>query len=721
MNRWESRLRVSLVVSLGLALSSGLFLGCNSEKRPSRSPAAAVNSDRTQLDHLRLLEGMLHGEQRLDSAAFARETVRLLNQWRLAAPGTVEWETDPLVAQWTGALGDEVAKNLASADYFEADARYLRQQAWSGALAQWLPSRQRVADYRLLIDSTLTGLDETQLAAIRQSPTPLADVLAIRYPNLNREQSQQLAAAWVGFDWTIRNVQQDELRDVPGENELSILALVDGRRDLPASMGVPGPGYTQFVDGVLAYGHGDGWQRGRVFLSIAYAMGLDAAWLAVRPSDQTPLGESTPWVVAVKIGDEAFLFDPILGLPIPTANQDGIATWNDVRNDPQLLSRLDVADFERASRSSRGLPYRVSADDLSRVVVLLDIDPAALTERMALLEESLTGSARVQISRFPSREAEQWSEMEGIQAVGLWDVPVLTAVYRRVYEAAVRNRNERVIVDYLFNEQSLEMAGLQTGRHLVMLGRLETAERFSGEVSAKEIFQSMRYTDAFISSLDTDDALRRQFGVDTEGALSVEERTQMTSILKQQLRSTRVVAVLWMGLLHYELGDAGNARQWLGQVEEFDWRESWGDAGRYNLARSFELQRRDEDAAKVYQQIGGPQESGNALRARWLFDRIRSSETTPAEPNVSESESESGSANSEEPSSTEPNSSEPNSSEPSNTEPDNTEPSDQAPSDGTQSDGTQSDPLAPEASSGERGSEANPTAAQDPVSESSGE
>lgn len=623
----------------GLLLAGGLMVGCKDEP-PSRSPAASTSANRTQLDHLRLLEGMLHGEQRLDSAAFGNETVRLLNQWRLNVPSSVEWEADPLLAQWTGALGEEVSKQISSDDYLEADARYLRQQAWADSLSQWLPKKQRVADFLLLLESTLASVSEEQMATLRLSPTPLADLLQIRYPNLTSEQTRDLASAMVAFDWSVRNIQLDELREVPGENELSILALVEGRRDLPASMGVPGPGYTQYVDGVLAHGHGDAWQRGRVFMAIATAMGLETAWLGIRPTEETPLGESTPWVVAVRIGEDAFLFDPVLGLPIPTQANDGIATWNEVRQNPALLSRLDIADFERSGRSTRPLPYRVTAGDLSRVVVLLDVNPSALSERMALLEKSLTGNSRVSLVRYPTVEATNWKELQGIQEVGLWDVSALTAVYRRVYEAAARNRHERVIVDYLFNEQSLEIGGLQTGRHLALLGRFETSERFSGEASAKEIFQAMRYTDAFIDSLDTDGQLRRQFGVDTDGALSVEERNQMTSILKQQLRSVRVVAVLWMGLVHYELGDAGSARQWLSQVEEFDWRESWGDAGRYNLGRAYELQRKDEEAAKVYQQIGGPQEAGNALRARLLFDRVRASSTPPmpdpAEPAATE-------------------------------------------------------------------------------------
>ncbi|MEZ6107007.1 MAG: hypothetical protein R3B96_13035 [Pirellulaceae bacterium] len=166
--------------------------------------------------------------------------------------------------------------------------------------------------------------------------------------------------------------------------------------------------------------------------------------------------------------------------------------------------------------------------------MLLDIDPASLSERMALLEQSLTGTARVAIRRHPSEEAARWEELQGITQVGLWNVPALVPIYRRVYEAAVRSRHERVMENYIFGEQSLEIGGLQVGRHLALLGRFENSGRFSGEKSAKETFQSMRYTDAFIESLKTDDKLRRQFGVDTDGALSVEERDRMTAILQQR-------------------------------------------------------------------------------------------------------------------------------------------------------------------------------------------
>jgi hypothetical protein len=602
-----------------LLAAMSLAVGCD-RGQSTRSPASDVNARRTRVDHLALAIDYLNSDRRLDSRTFAADLTRILNQWSRDSTVTVDWQRDPMSAEWTGPLAAEVASVVESTEFLESDARYLREQAWAKGIVDWIPSRQRPADYRTMLGELTASLSPAQLESIRQSPTPLAELLALRYPRLDATQAKQLARVWGAFDWTVRNIQLDELRDAPGDDEVAVGMLTETRRDLPAQMGVPGPGYTLHVDSVLAYGHGDAWQRGRAFLSLLHAMDIDGAFLAIAPADAAATTTPPrPWAVAARIGDELFLFDPALGLPIPTAAVDGIATWNDVRNDPTLLRKLDVAEFERPGRATRRLDYPVATEDLSRVIALLDIAPSALTSRMARLEASLTGAVRLELTRRPSEEATRWRTIEGLAGVALWEVPVLTVAYRRTFEAAVRYQNEKVLGPFLMTEQSYEMGGLQNGRHLALIGRFEPVERYGSPKGAKEVYLSLRFSEEFIDSLDTNEERRQAFGIDLDGRMTTDDRNRTISILKQQLRMVRTVSALWMGIAHYETGDPGSSRQWLSQVEEFDTQELWAPARRYNEARALESLGKFDEAARELLSASGPQEAGDALRARWLF------------------------------------------------------------------------------------------------------
>lgn len=642
LGSWNSVISRFGFWSLGVALSGLLLLSGCGETVSKSSPAAGDGARRSQVDHLRMLTDYLQSDRRLDPTQFNRQVATLLDQWGRETTQAVTWSLDPLVGGLPENLRAAAGLNELDAMAFSPrDSQYLQQQAWAQSLVPWLSDRQRPADFRYLLFDQLTGLDAAAMTELRAARRPLGWLLQRLYPQLNEEEAASLASAWVAFDWTVRNVQLEPLRDPPTDEEVTLFALAEGDRSVPATMGVPGPGYTRDVDQVIRYGRGDAWQRGRVFLSLVDALGLDGAWLAAASDAQPGRAAERVWAIAVRIGEDAFLFEPRLGLPLPALQGDGIATWSQLRADPKLLRKLDVADYELSGRERRPLPYPVSEADLAQTIVLLDIAPAAVSKRMKLLEGSLTGAGRVRLARDPSAEAERWKTLAGITDVRLWDVPMLTPVYRRVYDTQVRFQNERIMAQHYFEEQCYEFATLQTGRHLAVLGRFEPPERF-GRPGAKEVFQELRYTDEFITSLDTNEQRRQAFGLDVDGRMDLDTRKRYTQVLKDQLRMVRAVSALWMALAHFEMGDPGSAKQWLEQVAEYDTREVWTLSTRYNLARANESLLRYDEAIRGLRGGESPQEAGDALRARLLQQILDRSAKAEGEPNTESTEGAEG-------------------------------------------------------------------------------
>ena len=74
-------------------------------------------------------------------------------------------------------------------------------------------------------------------------------------------QAKALASSQAAFDWTIRNIQIEELLEYPKAAAAGPTAdpgSMDPTADWPPPMrGIPGPGYSKSVWQVLMYGRGD--------------------------------------------------------------------------------------------------------------------------------------------------------------------------------------------------------------------------------------------------------------------------------------------------------------------------------------------------------------------------------------------------------------------------------------------------------------------------------
>ena len=214
----------------------------------------------------------------------------------------------------------------------------------------------------------------------------------------------ELERAKTLFDWTVRNIQLEP----------------DQEGWIP-----------QFPWEVLLFGRGTAVERAWVYVLLLRQLDIDAAVLAVEnggpdspglvPNPQSPIPSVAagsegarqsglrPWCVGVLIDGKVYLFDPLLGLPIPgphgvTRGRDGQlaiqpATLAQVLADDGLLRQMDVGESHL---------YPFKAADLKRLVVLLEASPQSLTRRMKTLESRLTGDRHMVLTTAPSGRARRW-------------------------------------------------------------------------------------------------------------------------------------------------------------------------------------------------------------------------------------------------------------------------------------------------------------------------
>jgi hypothetical protein len=228
-------------------------------------------------------------------------------------------------------------------------------------------------------------------------PSFFEDWLAAHESEIGADSAEQLATGYRLFDWTVRNIQLDDL--MPYADDAAVAPAASGQAQeatLPAALrALTGPGYRFDPSQILLYGRGDMWQRMRIFTLLARQQGLDVVTLAFPGRTIPP--RPRPWASALLLKDQLYLFDMRLGLPIPGKEPQGIATLQQVLDDPSLLSQLDIDDKNT---------YRVEKADLAEVSALLDVVAANLSQRMQHAEAQLAGDHRtlLTVSLTPLRE-----------------------------------------------------------------------------------------------------------------------------------------------------------------------------------------------------------------------------------------------------------------------------------------------------------------------------
>ncbi len=439
--------------------------------------------------------------------------------------------------------------------------------------------------------------------------------------------SDELLTARNLFDWTVRNIQLDY-----------------DRPDRAPQV----PWETLFL------GHGDALERAWTYILLLRQCGIDAAVLALPAKDAAATSASDklkPWCVAVLLGDKEkklYLFDPLLGLPIPAAGgisagkagqlQVVPATLDQIARDPKNLDRLALAADQ---------PYWVKKADLKHVVALVEASPLYLEPRAKRIEASLAGDRKLVLSAEPSQQAARL-KAAGVGDVRLWQLPYAT-LQRRM---AMTPSEAADILDHYLRFVGLGGGSLYKGRILHLKGR------FFDEKGAIAYYQRARPR---TRTIDLESARREEPTFKAFKAQAVaagrhvsDEQLKRAARLAVEMDARavklgKIDAAYWLGLIQYELGqekydqaaqkDAGAdsdlartlyqdaSAQYDSAIDYFIGRTLqaggdtvfWAAGAHYNIARCQEMSGQWDKAVVEYESnLLLRNDDGCLLRARWL-------------------------------------------------------------------------------------------------------
>lgn len=603
--------RSCLVLSLAVAL-----LGCKPKPRTQNTANNVLDSlthTRSDLDQAYDMLGRMNEFER----GPASETlVSYLSNFLSRKKPAADWKPDSLVGRLPPALRSQPPlEHLAELDIQPSDPLYLEEAYLLRGIGNW---------------------------AIRATP-PLALEAWTRSETakLDKDQAETLLSAYLLFDWAVRNIQLDPLPKAPADVIAGPTGTSPAQATGPAPLrGVVGPGYTALPWFTTMCGHGDTWQRMRVFTLLCRQQGIDAVTLAFPDPDDS--NRLKPWTSAVLIESRLYLFDPTLGLPIPGPDLQGIATLEQVRADGGLLRALDV-DAEH--------PYDVSLAEVQNITALIDASPESLSQRMKLLEQGLAGERQLKLTIDPSDLAQRLRKSPGIANVALWAVPIEAVLF----DMALRQSPQ---FDPLLRQAILTERGMIERRALLGPARIKQLHGAFADSDdrkgANSHYLESRGFFMTLLSVDTPSDLPRKIEeinaqFDRKSTKEVVERTpegtkQLEYLLEingmlEFLKSKQGEAVerarfnemkntftlgrdncsYWLGL---GLFDAGNYKA------SVDWLDDrtlaiapngfWTPGARYNLARAYEALGATSLAQDLYIADESPQQHGSLLRAKWL-------------------------------------------------------------------------------------------------------
>jgi tetratricopeptide (TPR) repeat protein len=593
-----------LLVSLTLIIVAA---GCDSGSSSSTSRARVPQFDDVaalQQDDLTLGLDFLNrvyepGRFQLDANARPSSLLEVdrlalyhLNQWLAReARGSSDWKRPALLQYLPKSLaGIQPLSELERMRFTDDDIHFLHGQIWFRDIA------------RRVTKNTPSGFVGERTESQRA--------------NLPEKEGKSLANALVLFDWMVRNIQ---LEKFPAEESAG-----EGPADaLPSQRGVPGPGYQRYPRETLLLGRGDAYERMRVFSELLRQVEIESVILAVAREEGPP----RPWAVAALIGDQLYLFDCELGLPV--LDKQGVATLASLLASPDALETMQVNDSER---------YWVKPADLKSLRPLLAASPEQLSKRMQLLESRATGSKAMHLTVPIDELAERLSKRSDLSGakVGLWRVPLDTWLYVSLGRSVRFQRNQEAALQFDLETLMVRTPStiLNQARQMQFLGLFDMPEDVAArrreqqrdrvtaalprDGGAIELYLHSRPENRIIEDLPYNTDLQKAYGLPL--SRDEKERRKQLEIAVARIQRVRDDSTYWLGLVQCEKGDLENAVKWLSMSLPEEGENPWANGARYNLARTYETLGRRDEALKLYRRDRSPQAYGNHLRAKWLSE-----------------------------------------------------------------------------------------------------
>ena len=371
------------------------------------------------------------------------------------------------------------------------------------------------------------------------------------------------------------------------------------------------PGSRWFLPGeILLAGRASGPQRAWIFLELLRQAGLDGVMLATTSGDAAP---PRPWLPAVIIGGEAYLFEPTYGMPIAGPGGAGVATARQAAEDPAILAAL----------STPARRYPVQADAIAKgVAILVAADPWSLAPRMAALDRELFAADGIRVAVNATRVAEQAAAVvprarEGATVTqALWTFPWETVARRSLAAGSLAEELGPLEVPVP------DPTGGRGGFRALFAGRVrEFRGDFDGPAGAKAAYLAARVS-------------RRAMNAALVGV----PENQATAVADRLIRM-KEDATYWLGLLMLAEGQDAAAVYYLQRMTlEAAPDSRWTDAARINLATALARLGQTDEAVALLREEGSPQRYGSRLLAARLEAAAAAEKASESDPGTAADE-----------------------------------------------------------------------------------
>ncbi len=611
----------NLKLLTGLVITAIAFLvtGCTPGTDPTLD---LIDTDlkKTKVDDLSRTMGFVFSSRRYAQKEFESKISTGLNRWVNYSPEGVteiDWQLDPMIAPMIEQFDDlAVLERTNDFSFINTDAYFLQESAWVDEVIERVTDATQLSPfelYRLAADYKPT----------EEAKDPVVDVVRKLNPKLDESAANSLTHSFKYFDWIVRNIQLLPETEYSAA-EIDELRLND--KEGNAAAGVPGTGYRLYPWQTLLYARGDYVDRAKLMMVGLQKIGIDSLMLGVKSEG----GEIQPWAVGVAVGDDYYLFDTRLGLPIPGEQLGSFLTLSEARANPKLLESLNLTNEEYLGDDTQ---YWVKPEQLKDLVGWVYVAPESVAKRMKGLEERLIGEDRLALVTEPTKIVGRLPKAEGLK-IEIWDNAFKTHQFRQAVREALEETENNVLMDRLnwYYQDEAYIDGFEryrTSRARFFVGKFESPRDSTG-FNAIESFEALMYTDATIDQLATDPNLQISLGIlKSAGQDAADFQFQVRSV-QAQMRLVRRDTGLFLAQSHFDNGSVSAAANWLKVLKNTDDADRWFDAINYLLGRAYEA-RKEYDLAIIEYEEGkgengeGPvsnQIHGNLIRVRMLKELV---------------------------------------------------------------------------------------------------
>jgi hypothetical protein len=591
-----------------LLLLVGLMMaGCTPPTDPMLEMLDA-DLGKTKVNDLDRTMDFIFSEVRFSNQEFKENLSNGLNRW-------VSYSEDRLQdTKWTE---DELSKPLFDQhqtlqllerndefSFLNSDAYYLQQAAWVDQVAKRAVATTGTSQFELF------RLAADNYRADEDVEDPLFEVMKKLHSDLDDEQAKKLSNSLKVFDWVMRNVQMVTDTTVE-EDEVDNLRLNERTENLAAA-GVPGLGYKRYPYQLLLYSRGDYVERAKLFMLTLNALNIDSVMFQPQTDD------AKPWAVGVAIGENYYLFDTQLALPIPGEKTGTIATLADVRKNGDLLTSLDLTTDESLEDNT---DYWVRPDDVKKLDGLIYVTPESISKRMSGLEQSLTGEDRFQVVFHASDVAKRLPEVEGVKK-GAWDIGFKTHAFRQAVREALEQTSNNSLLDkvaWYYQEELYidDFVIYRTARARFLKGKFKT-ETGARSRNAIESCTRMLYSDQDVSDLGSSEKLQRLLGIRNDEKQDAQSFKKRVSSVQSQMLQIRRDAGMHLVQCLFDTGSVYAAGNWLENLQLEDDVARWDEQIIYLLGRAYEGRKEYDKAIEELSDSKRDQAHGNLIRARLL-------------------------------------------------------------------------------------------------------